>query len=119
MPKIQLTTIQQAVDTKHDDFVVELPTGQSATFSAILRLDKPKRRALRAAMDLKGRAEANPDSDDDIYDVYKDAFRITAKTGNDFPLLEQAVGDDPAMWSDLFAAFSEDAQVGEASVSGS
>jgi Mycobacteriophage tail assembly protein len=119
MPKINLSTVQQAADTKYDDFVVELPTGQVVTFRAILRLDKAKRRELRAAMDLPARATANPDSQDDIYDVYRDAFRITAKTPNDFPILEQAIGDDPAVWTELFTAFTEDAQVGEASVSGS
>lgn len=115
MPKINLSTVQQAADKKFDDTVIELPSGQTATFSAILRLPKEKRKALRASMDLSARAEAKDEAD--IWDVYKDAFRITAKTEHDFPMLEQFVGDDPAVWTELFQAFTEDNQMGEASVS--
>jgi Mycobacteriophage tail assembly protein len=114
MPKINLSTIQQTANTKYSDFEVELPTGQTAVFSAILRLPKAKRRELREAMDLAARAEQPESAELDMFDIYRDAFRIVAKSPSAFELLDSTVGDDPAMWQELFTAFTEDTQAGEA-----
>ena len=112
MPKINLSEIQSAANTKFSDFEITLPGGETVSFSPILRLPKAKRLELSAAMDIKAITEA--DNGTDVYDLYRDAFRITAKTAGAYEGLEAAVGDDPAVWQELFKAFSEETQVGEA-----
>lgn len=112
MPTINLTDIQSAANTKFSDFEVTLPGGETAAFSPILRLPKAKRLELSEALDIKARAEDGTQTD--VYDLYRDAFRITAKSDKAYEKLEKAVGDDPAVWQELFQAFSEETQVGEA-----
>lgn len=112
MPKINLSDIQSAANTQFSDFEVTLPGGETIAFSPVLRLPKAKRIELSAALDMSARAE---EAETDVYDLYHDAFRITARTPGDFKKLTEAVGDDPAVWQELFKAFSEETQVGEAS----
>jgi hypothetical protein len=112
MPKINLSEIQTAANTKFSDFEVTLPGGEVATFNPVLRLPKAKRIELGNAMDVKAIAESEDHVD--VYDLYQDAFKITAKSKGAFEKLHAAIGDDPAVWQELFKAFSEETQVGEA-----
>lgn len=113
MPKINLSAAQTAVETKYEDFEIDFENGSTAAvFLPALRLPKEKRKALADALNLPKRAEA--DNGDDIYDVYKDVFRISEKEEGDFERLEAFVGDNPGLWEHLFGLFMEDTQPGEA-----
>jgi hypothetical protein len=112
MPSIKLSDIQQAADKKFGDFEIHLPDGEIVSFAPALRLPKESRKKLGAALDIEKRAEV--DNGDDLYDVYKDIFRISAKQADGFARLEKAVGDDPAIWAELTAEFMQESQAGEA-----
>lgn len=119
MPKIILSDIQSAVEKKYSDFEVHLSDGSVLLFVPAMRLPKEKRIQLSAALDIPGRA-ARLEADgewDDIYEVYRDAFRISEKAEGNYERLAKALGDDPAAWQELFVAFNEDTQAGEASPS--
>lgn len=109
MPKINLSDLQSAANTKFSDFEVTLPGGAVIAFSPVLRLPKAKRVALGSALDVSNLA-----ADTDVYDLYREAFRIVARDESTFPEFEKAVGDDPAVWQELFEAYSEETQAGEA-----
>ena len=114
MPSIQLSDIQAAANKRFGDF--EIHVGDEILyFQPALRLAKDKRRELAAALDIEERAKV--ESDDDLYDVYQDVFRISARGTGSFDKLKAAVGDDPAVWQELFRSFNEDTQAGEASPS--
>jgi len=113
MPSITLNDIQSAADKKFGDFEVVLPDGETVTFIPALRLPKETRRKLGKAFDIEARA-AEEGNDDDMFDVYKDVFRITQRHAGDFDKLEKAVGDDPAVWEELSTSFMQDTQAGEA-----
>jgi hypothetical protein len=114
MPAINLSDIQKAAEKKFGDF--EIHVGEEVLyFSQALRMEKAKRRELAKAMNLRERSQT--DNDDDLYDVFKDAFRITARGEGTFDKLYAAVGDDPAVWQELFQEFTESTQAGEASPS--
>jgi len=115
MPKINLSDLQTAANTKFSDFEVTLPGGQVALFSPILRLAKAKRVELALAMDLEGvKTRVAAGEHIDMYDLYREAFSVVAKTPEAFAALDAAVGDDPAVWRELFEAYSEETQAGEA-----
>lgn len=119
MPQVSLIDFQKAADEKFGDYEITLPAGDVACFVQAVRLPKAKRRKLAEALDMQARAaqaEAE-ESDDDIFDMFKDAFRVAAKSAKDFRELEKAVGDDPAIWTDLFNDFVEGSDMGEASPS--
>jgi Mycobacteriophage tail assembly protein len=112
MPSITLSDIQQAADKKFGDFEIHLPSGDIVSFAPALRLPKESRRKLAVALDVEKRAEV--DNDDDLYDVYKDIFRISQRQADGFDKLAAAVGDDPAVWDELTEEFMKDSQAGEA-----
>ena len=112
MPKIQLSDFQQAVNDKFGDFEVFVSETETLHFAPALRMPKEQRRALAAALDLETRAEV--DNDDDLYDVYKDVFRIAARKPADFDTLAGIFNDDPALWQELFQAYIEGTSAGEA-----
>ena len=111
MPKITLATIQSAANTKFSDFEVVLSETETVAFSPVLRLPKAKRAELAAAFSVETRTAE--DAGVDVFDLYRDAFRITAKTEGGFDALAAAVGDDPAVWQELFSAYSEETEAGE------
>jgi Mycobacteriophage tail assembly protein len=112
MPSINLSDIQQAADKKYGDFQITLPNQEIISFAPALRLPKEARRKLADALNIEKRAEA--DNGDDIYDVYKDIFRISGRQTDAFSKLEAAIGDDPAIWQELTDEFMQDSQAGEA-----
>lgn len=111
MPSIKLSDIQHAADKKFGDFEIHLPDETIVSFAPALRLPKASRKELAAALDIEKRAEV--DNGDDLYDLYKDIFRISARQADGFKKLEKVVGDDPAVWQELVAEFMEDSQAGE------
>lgn len=113
MPKIQLNDFQQAVNKKFEDFeIFDAEDNVIAAFIPALRLPKDKRRALAAALDVPARAEL--DNGDDLFDVYRDALRLSERKAGDFDRLDAAIGDDPASWQELFHSFIDASQAGEA-----
>lgn len=115
MPKLNLSDLVEAADKKYGDFEVHLPSGEVILFTPAMRMDKERRHKLADAMNIPARADA--DNGDDLYDVYKDAFRISEKVAGNFDKLAAAVGDDPAVWQALFMEFNEETVLGEASPS--
>lgn len=113
MPSIKLQDIQQAADKKFGDFEVHLPGGEIISFIPALRLPKEARRKLGKAFDIEARVEAGG-GDDDLYDIYKDIFRVSGRQADAFTKLENAIGDDPAVWEELTREFMQDTQAGEA-----
>lgn len=112
MPKIQLSDFQETISKKYEDFEIFLPGNEVVSFAPALRMDKKRRRALAAVLDIEARAKI--DNDDDIFDLYRDAFRVSERKAGDFTKLSKAIGDDPAVWQDLFLSFVQDTQAGEA-----
>lgn len=115
MPKINLSDIQSAANIKYQDYEVHLPGGEVILFTPAMRMVKEQRAKLATALDIMTRAEANDGTD--LYDVYRDAFRISEKAVGNYDKLAAAVGDDPAVWEALFLSFNEETQPGEASPS--
>jgi hypothetical protein len=113
MPSITLSDIQQAADKKYGDFQITLPDAQIVSFVPALRLPKESRRKLAAAFDVEKRVNGD-EPDLDLYDIYKDVFRVSARQTDAFTKLEEVVGDDPAVWEELAKAFMQDTQAGEA-----
>lgn len=112
MPKIQLSDFQQAVEEKYGDFEVEVSKSETLRFSPALRLPKARRAELAAALNIEDRAKV--DNGDDIFDVYRDVFRISAKDPKHFERLDGIFKEDPALWQELFQAYTEETSVGEA-----
>lgn len=115
MPSIKLSDIQAAADKKYGDFEVHLPDNEIVSFAPALRLPKAQRRQLAAALNIQKRAEV--DDDADIYDVYRDVFRISARQTHGFDKLTEVIGDDPAIWEELANEFLAVTEAGEASPS--
>jgi hypothetical protein len=115
MPKIDLSDIQSAASAKYQDFEVHLPSGEVVLFTPAMRMVKEQRQRLAKAMDIMARANINDGTD--LYDVFRDAFKISEKVEGNYEKLAAAVGDDPAVWEALFLSFNEETQPGEASPS--
>jgi hypothetical protein len=112
MPKIILTDLQSAANEKYGDFEVHLPGGEVILFVPAIRMNKAKRTELAKVLDIQTRA--SQDTTDDLYDVYRDAFRVSEKAKGNYDKLAAVVGDDPAVWQDLFISFNEETAPGEA-----
>lgn len=115
MPKIVLSDIQSAANTKYQDYEVHLPGGEVILFVPAMRMVKEQRQKLATALDIMARSKVNDGTD--LYDVYRDAFRISEKAEGNYDKLAAAVGDDPAVWEALFLSFNEETQAGEVSPS--
>lgn len=115
MPKIVLKDFQESINSKFADYEIHLPSGEICLFTPAVRMPKEQRRKLGAVMNIKARAEVNDDSD--IFDVYRDTFRVSEKVPGHFDKLQEVIGDDPAVWQELFIDFQELTQSGEASPS--
>jgi hypothetical protein len=112
MPKIILSDLQSAANEKYGDFEVHLPSGEVILFIPAIRMDKARRTELAKVLDIQTRA--SQDTTDDLYDVYRDAFRVSEKAPGNYDKLAAVVGDDPAVWQDLFISFNEETAPGEA-----
>jgi hypothetical protein len=103
MPQIQLSNVQSAAEHKFGDLEVVTADGDTLVFQNPMRIPKERRQGLVEVFDLEKRVETNPD--DDKFDLFQAAFKIVAKTPEDFEKLAAAVGDDPATWQELFHQF--------------
>lgn len=119
---INLADIQEAVEKKVGNYTVFLSADQSETavFKPALRQPKSIRRKLAEAVDIEARVKAAMEDeslDDDVFDIFRECFELTAVSKSDFTRLKKAVGDDPAVWSRLFSDYQEATMTGEASPS--
>lgn len=115
MPKINLAAAQEAIEAKYEDLEVDVLTSEgeeTVAFMPVLRLPKARRKAIGEALDIPTRAKA--DDGTDLYDIYKDVFRLSERTEGDFAKLDAFVGDNPAMWEHLFEAYIKGTEAGEA-----
>lgn len=112
MPKIILSDFQQAANEKYADFEVHLPSGEVLKFVPAIRMDKARRKAYAAVLNVEERSKVNDGTD--LYDLYRDAFKFSERVPGHFDKLDEVVGDDPAIWQDLFIEFQEITQPGEA-----
>lgn len=116
MPQVNLSDVQRAADKKHGDFKVFLED-DTLIFLNPLRLEKDKRKAIAALNTDEFYAEGGPGADFDKWDMYREIFKLTAKRDEHFTKLDGALGDDPAMWEELFNALNEVTEMGEVSPS--
>lgn len=124
MSSFTLADIQKAAEKKYGDFEVEVPTEdgiETVRFRPILRCSREVRKEYAKATDPLAHTPAEGE-EADIVDVLlaaaKAGFRTIARSARDFELLDEALKvdgqDDLALWQELFRAYNEDSEAGEA-----
>ena len=111
MANFTLDDIRAAADAKYGSTEIELGDGTVLSLINPLRLPKLKRDALSAI------GEKLEGEDVDQADVFADAIRIAASSAVAAEKLIEACAGDLAILSEVFAAYTTGAQVGEASAS--
>lgn len=123
MSALSLDDLRKGADAKYPDFEIEMEDGTVLGFKPVLRLPKPKRKAVADALDLKKRLEALPEDHDVdqaelMISVLSDALKAAERSRGDFSKLAKWAGmDDLGMWLFLFEQYSEVTDPGEASPS--
>jgi len=112
MPQITLAEIAAATEKKFGDFEVVIDTGETLVFHNPMRLAKEKRRALANVFDLEAQIEIDPDADK--WDLYKQTFKVIARSEAEYEKLAAAVGDVPATWEGLFKEFENQTEAEKA-----
>lgn len=93
------------------------------TLQPILALPKEQRMALGKAVDFRSiildlveEGEEAEEDERDMYDLMREALRLTVKAGDeaDFDRLEEMVGDDPVTWENIFRDYNKETMPGEA-----
>ncbi|QPB09845.1 tail assembly chaperone [Streptomyces phage Sentinel] len=111
MATFSLDNIRAAAEAKYGSTDIELGDGFTARLLNPLRLPKEKRAELLKIQDkLDGE-----DVDQEL--VLADAIRLVAENEKAAEKLLAEVGSDLAVLAQIFATYSEGAQVGEASAS--
>lgn len=105
---MKLSDAQAAADKKYAPLGVELDD-RTVVMRTPVRLSKDERKKLTAAT----KAE---DADDPI-DTIEAAFRVVISKKEDADALIKAIGGDLGVALEIFKAFSEESQLGEASSS--
>lgn len=124
MSSFTLADIQKAAEKKYGDFEVVVPTEEgteTARFRPILRCSREVRKAYAKATDpLAHVPEEGSEADmvDVLVTACKAGFETIARSKRDFELLDAALKvdgeDDLALWQELFTAYNEDTEAGEA-----
>lgn len=115
---LKLDHLQKAADRKYADYIIANGEGEDLVFENPMRRPREARRKLARLFDLEAmekRAQAEPDLD--LYDLYREAFQVSAKKPLYFEQLDEAVGDNPAMWEELIAEYQKQCAPGEAAPS--
>ncbi|WP_024816969.1 phage tail assembly protein [Arthrobacter sp. 31Y] len=116
MTQVTLADVQNAAAKKHGNYSVFVDD-DTLTFLNPLRLPKEKRERIAALNSAEFYAEGAEGEGWDKWDMYQEIFRISAKSEEHFTKLHNAIGDDPAVWEELFDALNTVAELGEASPS--
>lgn len=89
----------------------------------ILLLPKAQRQELGKAVDFRqiildliAAGEEGEEDDRDLYDLMREALRLTVKAPDrdKFDKLVELVGDDPLVWKAIFEEYNEETMPGEA-----
>lgn len=111
MKTITLDSIRAAVEAKYASYDVEYAEGKTVRLLNAIRIDKDKRAKL---LDLQ---RALKEEGADQAALLADCIRAVADHRGRADELIKAMGGDLAMLIELFSAYSEATQVGEASAS--
>lgn len=118
MSSYSLADIQRAADEKYGNTIIALADGETATLLNPMRVNKDKRVRLTRIFRSEGiveRLENEPDLD--VFDLQREAIQLACKSEHDFAKLQAEVGDDPGVWSIIFAEYNGVSELGEASTS--
>ncbi|ATI18800.1 tail assembly chaperone [Streptomyces phage Diane] len=110
MATFSLDSIRAAAEAKYGSTDIELGDGFTTRLLNPLRLPKEKRAELLKIQDKL-------DGSDDQEAVLAEAIHLVAENETAASKLLEAVGSDLALLAQIFATYSEGAQVGEASAS--
>ncbi|WP_159702655.1 phage tail assembly protein [Arthrobacter sp. 18067] len=116
MTQVTLTDIQNAADKKYGNYTVFVGD-DTLVFLNPLRLPKEKRERIASLNSAEFYEEGAEGESWDKWDMYAEIFKISAKSKSHFTKLKDAIGDDPAVWEELFDALNTVAELGEASPS--
>lgn len=117
MTQVTLTDIQRAAEKKYGNYTVFLGD-EVLTFLNPMRLPKDKRKAIADLNTVEFYEPGSAGAEYDKWDMYKRIFELSAKHESHFTKLQDAIGDDPAVWEELFDALNTVTELGEASPSG-
>ncbi|MEU7905890.1 phage tail assembly protein [Actinoplanes sp. NPDC049118] len=111
MPNLTLDTIRAAAEAKYGSTDIDLGDGTVVRLLNPLRMAKANRTALLATQE-KLRAD-----DADQEELLSEALTLVAETPAKAKRLLAAIGGDLAVLAEIFTAYTEGTQAGEASAS--
>jgi len=118
MSAVTLDSIRQAADAKYGSYDIELPDGSVTRLVNPLRLGDKARAELKVVQ--KNLSESSDaDNDLDQVDLFEEAITVVAETKGQATRLLKLVNRDLALLAEIFSAYGENTQVGEASASAS
>lgn len=105
---MKFADIAKAADKKYAPLELDLPDESKVVLRLPLRLSRDERKAISKAFDIKDEEEK------DMLDIYSEVFRIVIEDQESAEKLISLMGEDLAMYQELFAEFAERMQPGEA-----
>lgn len=105
---MKFNDLAKAADKKYAPLELDLPDESKVVLRLPLRLSREERKAITRAFDVKDEEEK------DMLDIYTDVFRIVIEEKEAADKLLDLMGEDLAMYQELFAEFAERMQPGEA-----
>lgn len=105
---MKFTDLAQAADKKYSPLELDLPDESQVVMRLPLRLSREERKAISKAFDIKDEEEK------DMLDIYEEVFRIVIEDKTAADKLIDLLGEDLALYQELFAEFAERMQPGEA-----
>lgn len=105
---MKFTDIAKAADKKYSPLELDLPDESKVVMRLPLRLSREERKAISKAFDIKDEEEK------DMLDIYTEVFRIVIEDEKSADKLLDLLGEDLALYQELFAEFAERMQPGEA-----
>lgn len=105
---MKFTDLASAADKKYSPLELDLPDETKVVMRLPLRLSREERKAITKAFDIKDEEEK------DMLDIYSEVFRIVIEDEKVADKLLELLGEDLALYQELFAEFAERMQPGEA-----
>lgn len=105
---MKFTDLAKAADKKYAPLELDLPDESKVVMRLPLRLSREERKSISKAFDLKDEEEK------DMLDIYSEVFRIVIEDEKSADKLLDLLGEDLALYQELFAEFAERMQPGEA-----
>ena len=118
MSAVTLDSIRQAADAKYGSYDIDLGDGQTTRLLNPLRMSEAQRAELkRIQRDLSDSAEDDAPEDVSQVDLFEQAITAVAETKGQAERLLNLVNRDLALLAEIFEAYGENTQAGEASAS--